>query len=94
MAPRIPRSFWMLALALMFALAPASRGDTPDPRIEAAVNQYREQGAEQALPVFQELAAEFAQASRTREEASALHYVGECFWRMGDFPEARRHLAD
>src|SRR5512143_2663807 len=81
-----------LALGLLLAAPPWAQADSLDPRIESATKLYREQGAEQALPVFEKLAGEFARGSRTRDEAAALHYVGECHWRLGNFAEARQFL--
>jgi tetratricopeptide (TPR) repeat protein len=80
------------SLGLLLALGIAGDADTLDPRIEAAVALYREQGAETALPEFQRLAAEFRGGESRRDEAAALHYVGECHWRLGNFDEARAHL--
>jgi len=63
-----------------------------DPRLEAATQLYREEGAGKALPEFEKLAGEFARGSRTHDHAAALHYIGECHWRLGDFADARRFL--
>jgi len=83
---------WALVAAAMLATA-ATAGAAPlDARIEAAAQVYREDGAEQALPLFEQLAAEFTKAMRWPDLAAALHYVGECHWRLGDFDEARRQL--
>jgi CHAT domain-containing protein/Tfp pilus assembly protein PilF len=86
------RRVWILALAALLALPPRGFADTLDPRIEAAARLYREEGATKALPAFQQLASEFAQGAPARDHAAALHYVGECQWRLGNFPDARRHL--
>jgi len=82
----------VLAYGLILAWPLSAAAEALDPRLEAVVQQYREAGAEPALPAFEELAIEFARESRTRDEAAALHYVGECHWRLGHFPEARRRL--
>ena len=92
MTPAPPRLLHTLALALLLVLPAAGRAQAQDPRIEAGARLYREQGAAQALPVFEQLATEFAGAGRTRDEAAAVHYVGECLWRMGDFDGARARL--
>src|SRR5512145_2364534 len=81
-----------LALGLLLAAPPWAQAGSLDPRIESATKLYREQGAEQALPVFEKLAAEFARGARNRDEAAALHYVDECHWRLGNFAEARQYL--
>jgi CHAT domain-containing protein len=82
----------VVALIVALAVPWPGRADASDPRIEAATRLYREEGADKALPVFEKLASEFMQGARTRDQATALHYVGECHWRLGNFPEARRYL--
>jgi CHAT domain-containing protein/tetratricopeptide (TPR) repeat protein len=81
-----------LALAWLLAIPCAVQADALDSRLEAAVQLYREEGAAKALPVFERLAGEFARAPPTRDQAAALHYVGECHWRLGNFADARRIL--
>ncbi len=85
-----------LSFALVFGLLLAGRlhGETLglDPRLDAAVAVYRQDGAQQALPQFERLAREYANKTRPRDEAAALHYIGECHWRLGNFDEARRYL--
>jgi len=80
------------ALGVLLTVPLPGRADALDPRIEAATRLYREEGAEKALPAFEKLASEFAQGSRAHDQAAALHYVGECHWRLGNFPEAHRYL--
>jgi CHAT domain-containing protein len=92
MAPATQHLLRALALGLVLSLPAAGRAEAPDPRIEAGVQLYRAQGAAQALPLFEQLATEFAGTGRAREEAAALHYVGECLWRLGDFAGARARL--
>jgi CHAT domain-containing protein/Tfp pilus assembly protein PilF len=81
-----------LALGFLLAVPPGVRAGALDPRLEAATQLYREQGAEKALPMFEELAGEFARGSRTHDQAAALHYAGECHWRVGNFAAARQFL--
>src|SRR5512137_1696287 len=81
-----------LALGLLLAVPLQARADGLDPRLEAATRLYREDGAEKALPVFEKLAGELTQGSPTIDQAAALHYVGECHWRLGNFPQAHRYL--
>lgn len=90
-APTI-RFLCALAMGMLLAVPLSPRADTLDPRLEAATRLYREEGAEKTLPVFEKLAGEFTRGTRTRDEAAARHYVGECHWRLGNYPEARRHL--
>lgn len=90
---RLPTHFvCALALGVLLAVPRPGYVDTLDPRLEAAAGLYREAGAQQALPLFEKLAREFMQGSRTHDLAAALHYLGECHWRLGNFADARRHL--
>ena len=83
---------WVTVVAATLATCPTAWPASLDPRVESAAQVYREQGAEQALPLFEQLAAEFTKAMRRPDLAAALHYLGECHWRLGDFEEARRQL--
>ena len=81
--------------ALALALSTRAVADAPDMQLEGALQVYRASGAEEALPLFQKIVAEAPRGSRSRftpEQRTALHYVGECHWRLGEFVEARRHL--
>jgi len=92
MAPTTVSFVCALALGLLLAAPPWARADTLDPRLEAAKQLYREEGAEKALPAFEKLAGEFAHGAPTHDHAAAQHYLGECHWRLGNFADARRFL--
>ncbi len=92
MSRRHPDLAFVLALGLLLVAQFAVAAEPLDPRVEAAITLYREEGAEKALPVFEGLAREFSQASRPRDHAAATHYIGECHWRLGNFADARTHL--
>jgi CHAT domain-containing protein/Tfp pilus assembly protein PilF len=92
MAPTPTNLVCVLAWAWLLAVPGAVQADELDPRLEAAVQRYREEGAAQVLPVFETLAGEFARGPPSRDQAAALHYVGECHWRLGNFAEARQFL--
>ena len=85
-------------LGLGLWLAGPLHGETLglDPRLDAAVAMYRQDGASKALPQFERLAREFGKTGQTRDqsrnESAALHYVGECHWRLGNFSDAHRFL--
>ncbi|MCJ7452097.1 MAG: CHAT domain-containing protein [Steroidobacteraceae bacterium] len=81
-----------LALGLLPTFPSRVRADALDPRLEAATRLYREEGAQKALPIFEKLAGEFTHSPPTRDQAAALHYAGECHWRLGNFPEAHSYL--
>ena len=81
-----------LALGVLLTVPLQGHAGALDPRLEATTRLYREAGAARALPEFEKLAREFAQGSHTHDQAAALHYVGECHWRLGNFPDAHRYL--
>ena len=81
-----------MALGLCFTVPSFGATDALDPRLDAAVALYRQDGAEKALPVFERVARELAKTAPPRDQAAALHYIGECHWRMGDFRAARDYL--
>jgi CHAT domain-containing protein/Tfp pilus assembly protein PilF len=92
MAARNPVLVVAFALGVLLCLPPRGWAEALDPRLDAATRLYREEGAEKALPVFEKLASEFKSGSPIRDQAAAMHYVGECHWRLGNFPEAHRDL--
>ena len=81
-------------LAVGLLLTEVANGETLglDPRLDTAVAVYRQDGAQKALPQFERLAHEYGKTGKTREEAAAIHYVGECHWRLGNFSDAHRNL--
>jgi CHAT domain-containing protein/Tfp pilus assembly protein PilF len=82
----------VLAIALLFVAGVPANSSELDPRVDAAVAVYRTAGAEQALPVFQQLVDVFKSSPQVHDYAATLHYVGECQWRLGRFDEARKYL--
>jgi CHAT domain-containing protein/tetratricopeptide (TPR) repeat protein len=85
----------LLLLASLLGLAGCgSETSAPalDPALEAAIATYREDGAEHALPEFQRLAKDYAASGKRRDEAAAIHYIGESHWRLGDFDKSREFL--
>jgi CHAT domain-containing protein/Tfp pilus assembly protein PilF len=82
----------VLALAMLWVIRAFAEVDALDQRLDAAVTVYRQDGAGIALPQFQRLAEKFRAQGLHRDEAAAVHYVGECYWRLGRFSEARTQL--
>ena len=81
-----------VGLSLLCACGGKVESNALDPALEAAITLYREEGAEKALPEFERLASEFKSRKQRRDEAAAIHYIGESHWRLGNFDEARSHL--
>ncbi|HEU4517561.1 MAG TPA: tetratricopeptide repeat protein, partial [Steroidobacteraceae bacterium] len=85
----------LLVLTALLGLAGCGGETTApalDPALEAAITTYREDGAEKALPEFERLAKVYAASGKQRDEAAAIHYIGESHWRLGDFDKARESL--
>jgi len=88
---------WLLSLAVACAAASAvassdSPGKTAQQPLAEAEQLYRREGPEAALPVFQDLLQEFQSSGDEPSEAIAIGYVGEIYWRLGDYPQAHEHL--
>ena len=81
-----------VALGLGLAARVSDAATALDPRLETAIATYREDGAAQALPLFERLSRELDKSGRLHDQAAALHYIGECHWRLGNFSEARDFL--
>ena len=64
----------------------------PDPALKAVETLYRQDGPEVALPKFEQLAERFKAENQKSDEAMALHFIGECHWRLGDFDKSREYL--
>ncbi len=92
MPARTPMLWLAFSLGVFLALRAGAENPALDPRIEAAVQLYRQDGAEKALPVFEDLSRELGKTAPPRDQAAVQHYIGECHWRMGNFSEARDAL--
>ena len=79
------------AIALSLAVSMASAAE-PHPALVDAEAVYRSEGAEAALPLFEELAIRFDSQRQAADQSTALHFIGECHWRLGNYDEARRFL--
>jgi CHAT domain-containing protein/Tfp pilus assembly protein PilF len=88
----LPATF--LLFVCLFISADLVRADQEliDPRVQSAMDLYRSEGPEAALPQFQQLSREFGDSKNERLEAISTGYVGECHWRLGDFEKARVEL--
>src|SRR4051812_28302695 len=82
----------LLVTSLLLAVTLRSETLGLDPHLESVLTVYRQDGAEEALPQFERLARDFGKAGKSQDKAAAIHYVGECHWRLGNFAEAHRHL--
>lgn len=80
------------SLQLLCPCAQATAPGTVDPALDRLIATYRAEGARQALPGFEQLLVEFRENGDTYNAARAERYVGECNWRLGNYPEARTQL--
>ena len=74
------------------ALCVVGYGQEYAAEIDEAEAVYRAEGAEVALPLFLELAASFDSQGDPHNLAAAQHFVGTCYWRLGNYDEARNWL--
>ncbi len=81
----------LVAVLGLFCTLPLAAVE-PDLDLRAAETIYRKDGPEVALPKFEKLAERFKVEKRIEDEATALHFVGECYWRLGNFDDARGYL--
>lgn len=61
-------------------------------RLVEAEQLYRRDGPEPALPVFEELSNSFQTSGDKQAEAVAVGYIGEIYWRLGDYDQAGDYL--
>ncbi len=80
----------LVVLGLFCALPLSAAG--PDPALKAAETLYRQDGPEVALPKFEQLAERFKAENQKHDEAMALHFIGECHWRLGNFEKSGEYL--
>jgi len=85
---------WLAAVVFaMPVLAADERAASVVPQsLEEAEQLYRQAGPEAALAVFAELAAAFHDSGDKSSEAVAIGFVGEMYWRLGNYPSANDHL--
>ncbi len=76
----------LIALPAMHATA-ATEAD-----LDSAINLYRTEGAEKALPEFERLRVSFAENDSRFNELRAQRYVGESYWQLGDYERSRAQL--
>ena len=64
----------------------------PPASLVAAEQIYRSAGPEAALPEYERLAKRFRDTGDHRSEATAIRFVGEIYWRLGQFDQAETKL--
>lgn len=88
---------WLLSLVLAGAAAAAlasselPAGSVQQQLVEAE-QLYRREGPGTALPLFQDLVQAFKASGDQTSEAIAVGYVGEIYWRLGEYPQAGENL--
>jgi CHAT domain-containing protein len=77
---------------MSLSLAPGALTAAVNAELDSAVQLYRAEGAEKALPLFEQLYEGFEEDGDRASSARARHYVGESHWRLGNYEAARAHL--
>jgi CHAT domain-containing protein/tetratricopeptide (TPR) repeat protein len=65
--------------------------EPPEP-LKAAEAVYRTDGPEAALPEFLSLEKKYRDIGEPLAEATAVRFIGEIYWRLGDFDQAEDRL--
>ncbi len=84
----------LMALALQFAMQQKAFPDTAgaEEQLKAAEQVYRQQGPEAAMPRFEQLRDDFQVSGDTDSKATAIRFIGEIYWRLGEFDKADTNL--
>jgi CHAT domain-containing protein len=82
----------IIAGLLLGSSVAVSDGEVTNPDLTAAIALYRAEGPKAALPDLQRLLVEFKANQDRLNEATALRYIGECYWRLGNFDTSREYL--
>jgi len=87
----------LLALLLLtgfmiISIALATKDAATAAELESVIALYRAEGAEKALPKFEQLYTSFKKRGEQVNEAMAQRYVGESHWQLGNYQQSRVHL--
>ncbi len=89
---------WLLPLLVVAVFAvPVPAAEEPatnsaQQSLDDAEQIYRQEGPEAALPAFKDMVRAFHDSGDSLSEAIAIGFVGEIYWRLGDYPRAGEHL--
>jgi len=84
----------LLAFVVLVLIQQRAHAGTPDAleQLRSAEQVYRQQGPEAALPVFEQLRNTYQLAGDTGSEGTAIRFIGEIHWRLGEFEKADEYL--
>ena len=86
---------WAVVMAALVISSPASAETITagaQQRLAEAEQLYRRDGPEAALSVFEDLSAAFRESGDKPAEAAAVGFIGEIYWRLGDYQKAGEYL--
>jgi CHAT domain-containing protein/Tfp pilus assembly protein PilF len=81
----------MLLASVTFAAEEVAQ-EASNEHLLSAIALYRAEGPDTALPEFQRLLEQFRSSGDRPSEAVTLRYIGESYWRTGDFNHSRQYL--
>lgn len=81
----------MVGLMFAFAVPVAGEADV-EVQLQVAQQTYRREGPKSALPLFEKLSADFRAKGDKKSAATAIGYVGEIHWRLGNYGQAGEYL--
>jgi len=86
------RLVFMAVMQLVFQQG--LNADTHDAvqQLGSAEQTYRQEGPEAALPVFEQLRESYRLSGDGDSEGTAIRFIGEINWRLGDFEQAGQYL--
>jgi tetratricopeptide (TPR) repeat protein len=82
----------LVAASLLTVAAAEDATDSLFADLQSAEALYRREGPEAALPVFEELVEALEGTGEVRSKAVAIGFLGEIYWRLGDYPQAGEYL--
>ena len=85
------RLILMTGLLCLTISLPAAEAE-PGVDLNAAIDLYRTEGADTALPEFKRLYSTYVVQDDLANAARVDRYIGESHWRLGDYKLSRSHL--
>ena len=92
---KFPHLILLLAtLVLLITVQKRVWADSPDAlqQLKEAEQVYRQKGPDAALPGFEQLRLAYRQIGDTDSEGTAIRFIGEIHWRLGNFEKADQYL--
>lgn len=83
---------WALTLLLLIQQTGRAETSSSEEQLKSVEQVYRQQGAEAALPGFEQLRNTYQSSGDSDAEGTAIRFIGEIYWRLGEFEKADANL--